>query len=436
MKNTALILAFIMCFVSYQGFAGGTNEVIKEFTAAVVKNTEASALNTAKTLEAIENHKKSGIGDPPLVPPVEENNTRIDFTPEYLGMIMRSQTDFTDYSFYLSKEIKLMIIKPNTLNQDGIESKDGMFIVNRPIEIESNKIEDENGVISINSVGKLLSPTAENSNLIKITFLDQKKTLIFRKNVHKNLFELDGIENTDNQNRFITYIGEDQPPYLKIFGRDDNRNKRVEVSASGAVTGNPPPQDSSRNPRLSYETFYADHRDNTYSTPSRYVMGPSSLNRQNVITFVRTKNRVLNSGDITAIINKYFDEAEYEGVNVDIAIAQMLHWTDYLRNRERVETRNYGGLSRIGNWNGKFPYHMPRDGMTEGVRAHIQHLKGYAKEKPKRSIVDPRYQLAYDRGFRNIRFEDVYRSWSENRSYGRSIDNILNDLYRSSGVRY
>jgi hypothetical protein len=204
----------------------------------------------------------------------------------------------------------------------------------------------------------------------------------------------------------------------------------VEVSASSIVSRNPPPQERRTNPTQNYQKINAV----SYNEPSRYIMGPSSLNRQDVIAFVRTKNRVSNIGDITAIINKYFDEAEYEGVNVDIAVAQMLHWTDYLKNKERVEeTRNYGGLSRIGNWNGRFPYRI-RDGigMTEGVRAHIQHLKGYAKEKPKRSIVDPRYQLAYDRGFRGIRFDDVYRCWSENRYYGQNIDNILNALYRFS----
>jgi hypothetical protein len=51
----------------------------------------------------------------------------------------------------------------------------------------------------------------------------------------------------------------------------------------------------------------------------------------------------------------YFEEAKYEGVNVDIAIAQMLYWTDNFLKRDRVEkTCNYGGLSNIGDFKGDF----------------------------------------------------------------------------------
>jgi hypothetical protein len=109
----------------------------------------------------------------------------------------------------------------------------------------------------------------------------------------------------------------------------------------------------------------------------------------------------------------------------------MLHWTNNLKNRERVDTRNYGGLSRIGNWNGRFP------GMTEGVQAHIQHLKGYANERPRHDIVDPRYQLAVDRGFRGMKFEDLYSRWMGDRpyrEYERSIEAILVGI-GSSGAR-
>jgi hypothetical protein len=416
-----------MCFVSYQGFAGGNSDkVIQEFTEAVVKNTVATTSNTEKIISAIENHKKNGNGDPPA----EENKNLIDFTPEYLGMIMRSQSDFSNFSFFLSKEVNLKIIETIASNQQEFESKDGIFIVNSPIEADNKKIEDV--VIGINSTGKLNSRPIENNNVLLIEFQEQKNRILkFRKNVHRNIFELFSIEITDNKKHEYSFIGS-QPPYLRILGIDNNNKPiEVEVPASGAVTRNPAPRNRSLESGLPYEISYASHNDNTYSTPSRYIMGPRSLNRQNVITFVRTKNRVLNSGDITAIINKYFDEADYEGVNVDIAIAQMLHWTDYLKNKERVATRNYGGLSRIGNWNGRFPYHIPRDGMTEGVRAHIQHLKAYANEPLKRGIADPRYQLAVNRGFRGIRFDDVYRFWSENPNYGRNIENILNDL-RSS----
>jgi hypothetical protein len=168
--------------------------------------------------------------------------------------------------------------------------------------------------------------------------------------------------------------------------------------------------------------------------PSRSIIGGGSLKPQAVIAYVyaREKDPALDRGGIEKLINTYIREAGDEGVNADIAIAQMLHWTNNLKNRERVETCNYGGLGKIGNWNGKFPHFMS-DGMTEGVRAHIQHLKAYAGETPVREIVDPRYNLVFGLGFQGMGLEQLCGYWSQNPRYGLSIGNILSDLDRHSG---
>jgi hypothetical protein len=74
--------------------------------------------------------------------------------------------------------------------------------------------------------------------------------------------------------------------------------------------------------------------------------------------------------------------------------------------------------------------------MNTGVRAHIQHLKAYAKVSLKSSeIVDPRYYLAYERGFRGMRFEDLYIHWTASPgTYEENIEAILVGI-GSSGAR-
>jgi hypothetical protein len=156
-------------------------------------------------------------------------------------------------------------------------------------------------------------------------------------------------------------------------------------------------------------------------------MGRGSVNEESVIAYARTKNHSLSRSDI-AIINEYFREAD--GVNVDIAIAQMLYATDYFKNQTRVGNNNFAGFSTAQPGNGTFP------NRNTGVKAHIQHLKAYAKVTLKPSeIVDPRYYLAFDRGFHGMKFEDLYSRWTASPgNYEENIEAILVGI-GSSGAR-
>lgn len=154
--------------------------------------------------------------------------------------------------------------------------------------------------------------------------------------------------------------------------------------------------------------------NNSSINSSKSIIGTGSLAPKNVIAYARKKNNALNSND-EAIINKYFEEAKDEGVNVDIAIAQMLYNTNYLKQHK--SNHNYGGLKDC-----RFP------NMTIGVRAHIQHLLAYAKQTPKKTTVDPRFEIAFQRGISGIKFEQVYSIWSDYPDYGQKIEEILRNL--------
>jgi hypothetical protein len=227
------------------------------------------------------------------------------------------------------------------------------------------------------------------------------------------------------------FHNEDGLPYLCIFAE---LNERLEVlafndstpGASQRSAGNdqpPPNRDGGQSQNINYPAG------------SKQIMGRGLFTAEIVAAYIRSNIRpqsfALNNNSIRELINLYFDEAAYEEINPDIAIAQMLYWTNFLRDQGHVSSRNYGGLSPTREWDGRF-----RD-MTTGVRAHIQHLKGYARPPIKRQVnVDRRYQILENLGFLGSAgtFDLLYEKWSPNNSvdYKNRIDGILDNLYRFS----
>jgi hypothetical protein len=337
---------------------------------------------------------------------------KIPVTPDIVeALLNKGDSSFDGLIFYLSKSFTMKIYEQNETK--GIEIIDKRVIINQPNSDNGREIDFPD-----NSEGVWID-RADRGREIKIYFKKQDKTLVFSK--RQNSYDLSSVIMKDKRS-YITNPSE--PIRLCVAGENKLPTEVRVVSTDFAYSDN----------KLSSDYNYVSYQNtgnynanyNSSASPSRRIMGNGSVSPVRVKEYVRTKKSLTNR-DI-AIIDKYFEEARFEGVNVDIAIAQMLYWTNNLRNNERVNTCNYGDLSRIDNvFNGRFD---DKGGMTIGVRAHIQHLKAYAKEVPNRGIVDPRFGLAYNRGFHGITFEQVYRSWSANPRYRQEIDNILFDLYR------
>jgi hypothetical protein len=131
----------------------------------------------------------------------------------------------------------------------------------------------------------------------------------------------------------------------------------------------------------------------------------------------------------TELSRLYAEEAALEGINHDVAFAQMCLETGFLRFGGLVlrEMNNFAGLGAIssaqrGLW---FP-----DERT-GVRAHIQHLKAYATAEPlNQELVDPRYQ--YVRLGSSPQISGLAGTWAADLQYGNKINSILERLYEFS----
>jgi TolA-binding protein len=162
---------------------------------------------------------------------------------------------------------------------------------------------------------------------------------------------------------------------------------------------------------------------------SNRVMYNGSLRLEAVAGFICSRNLNETLEDIMELLRIYKELADREGVNYDIAIAQMCRATNYLEWGKN--SFNYAGFYSTGNT-------IKFNNKREGVLAHIQHLKAYASPDaiPRNQLIDPRYDIIEQKGYRNsvVFFDQLYAKWSPlNESvYRRDITEILTNLYKAS----
>ena len=153
------------------------------------------------------------------------------------------------------------------------------------------------------------------------------------------------------------------------------------------------------------------------------IMDQGVKSAQSLIYFFLNENPTANEDKIIRMANLYIEEAKLEGINSDVAFAQMCLETGFLRFGGLVteEMNNFCGLGAIDANN--------RGNIFEteqlGVRAHIQHLKAYGStESPVMPLVDPRYKWVNPKG----KAPDIYGlagTWAEDTQYGIKIHSIL-----------
>ena len=127
----------------------------------------------------------------------------------------------------------------------------------------------------------------------------------------------------------------------------------------------------------------------------------------------------------------YIEESSGEGMDHDIAFAQMCIETNFLYfgGQTKPDQNNFGGLGTTGgNIEGaSFP------SRRIGVRAHIQHLKAYANTEPLREeIVDPRFQWVIRGTAPTI--ADLTGRWSVDPHYGDRVVAVVRQLYEIAGL--
>jgi hypothetical protein len=159
------------------------------------------------------------------------------------------------------------------------------------------------------------------------------------------------------------------------------------------------------------------------------ILGSGLVPADTLARFLREINPGLDKDQAEQLAAFYTEEAAAEGVNHDIAFAQMCLETGFLRYGGLVtpDMNNFCGLGAIGAAQRGERFPEPRI----GVRAHIQHLKAYATDRPlNRELVDPRYRWVRYGSAPTI--NGLSGTWATDREYGNKIESILERLYRYS----
>jgi len=168
--------------------------------------------------------------------------------------------------------------------------------------------------------------------------------------------------------------------------------------------------------------------------PPEEIMGKGIAAEEKLALFLMFNNAKVDSDFARSLAGFYIEEAAAEGVNHDVAFAQMCLETGSLQYGGLVtpDMNNFCGLGSTGapGPNGPERGAVFPDPRT-GVRAHIQHLKAYATKEPlNQELVDPRY--SYVRLGIAPTIHGLTGRWALDVSYGRKIAAILKQMYEFS----
>lgn len=189
-------------------------------------------------------------------------------------------------------------------------------------------------------------------------------------------------------------------------------------------------------------TFEVTKSSTTTESDYYAIMGNSSVTVAQMIAYYNQSGKtypadVLSEGGAATIddfCQIYYEEAEKEGVCVEVAFAQAMLETNYLHygGIVRVEQFNFAGLGALdGNNAGNC---ASFEDVRTGIRAQIQHLKAYAStESLKNTCVDPRFHLV-TRGvapyveWLGIQENPSGVGWASTEGYGSKIVSIIKKI--------
>lgn len=128
----------------------------------------------------------------------------------------------------------------------------------------------------------------------------------------------------------------------------------------------------------------------------------------------------------------YYDECKKEGIRAEVAFAQAMHETNFLRygGDVQIQQYNFAGIGATGGGAQGNSFSSVR----VGIRAQVQHLKAYASSDPLSQIcVDPRFDRV-QRGcapyveWLSIPANPNGKGWATNPLYGSSLRKMINEL--------
>jgi hypothetical protein len=167
--------------------------------------------------------------------------------------------------------------------------------------------------------------------------------------------------------------------------------------------------------------------DESTPAPPELIMGRGRISQGELVSFFLENNPDADEARVARLAALYIEESAVEGVNSDVAFIQMCLETGFLRFGGLVaeEQNNFCGLGATGP--GEPGLFFPDE--RTGVRAHIQHLKGYGSTDPLvGGQVDPRYPYITPKG-KSPSIAGLAGTWAADPQYGVKLTDLLASLY-------
>ncbi|MFC4805739.1 glucosaminidase domain-containing protein, partial [Filifactor villosus] len=175
-------------------------------------------------------------------------------------------------------------------------------------------------------------------------------------------------------------------------------------------------------------------------SPAKKVLTPlggkSGITREQAILHINKVNRDCKiSVKLSEFVEYYFTYCEKYGVRTELAIAQMLLETNYLRfgGIVKPEQNNFAGIGALdGNGKGQAAKFKTA---AQGVLAHVQHLYAYCSigAVPARELVDPRFGLVRRGSAPYLEYLSIPNNpggtgWASDKEYAMKIKDIAHKM--------
>ncbi|MEL7544747.1 MAG: glucosaminidase domain-containing protein, partial [Pseudomonadota bacterium] len=161
---------------------------------------------------------------------------------------------------------------------------------------------------------------------------------------------------------------------------------------------------------------------------------PACVTPTRLMAYLKRRHKKLPKR-FNSVAAEYRNHGKDLGVRWDYAFFQMIVETNYLKYRRvngswgdvRPHQNNFAGIGATG---GGVPGEKFRS-ISDGVRAHIQHIKMYSGERIKRPVAKRTklvqdWMLPWARGFnRPVTYTDLTKKWSpSDRGYSNDIEQV------------
>ena len=178
--------------------------------------------------------------------------------------------------------------------------------------------------------------------------------------------------------------------------------------------------------------------DDPYENGKYTITGESTVTVSQMVSYYGSRTTYpayYRSSDATTIkkfCQIYLDECKAENIRAEVAFAQAMKETNFLRfgGDVSITQYNFAGLGATGGGAAGLSFSSVRT----GIRAQIQHLKAYANyDALQKSCVDPRFSYV-SRGtapyveWLGIPDNPYGKGWATAQNYGSSILQMISDM--------